>query len=121
MYGGGQTIFNDTSTAANASIDNGAAGQVSTAYSSLTTFNDRSTAGHATITNQGGVYEYDTLGGATIFKGSSTADSAILIANGGSVGTLAVRLFLMVLRRAAPRGWKFLTMVTWTLAAANRA
>ena len=35
-----------------------------------------------------------TLGGATIFKGSSTADSAILIANGGMLGTLAVRLFL---------------------------
>ena len=32
----------------------------------------------------------------------------------------AVGLFLMVLRRAAPRGWRFLTMVTWTLAATNR-
>ena len=84
-YGAGQTIFNDTSTAANASIDNEASGQVSTASSSLTTFNDRSSAGHATITSQGGVYQYTTLGGTTIFKGSSTAEGAILIANGGIV------------------------------------
>ena len=79
----------------------------------LTIFNDTSTAGHATITNDGGDF-----GGTTIFTDSSTADSAILIANGG--GTAAVRFFLVVLRRVAPRGWKFLTMVTWTLAATNR-
>ena len=70
----------------------------STAGSALTTFNDASTAGHATITNHGG-----DIGGETIFNGSSTADSSILIANGGCM-VLAVRLFLMVLRRVAPRG-----------------
>ena len=58
-------------------------------------------------------------GGKTVFDGSSTADSAILIANG--VGEVAVRFFLMALRRAAPRGWRFLTMVIWILAAGNRA
>ena len=114
---GGQTIFNDTSTAANASIDNwgNRFGEVVDGLAS-TIFNDTSTAGHATITSHEGAY-----GGATIFKGSSTADSAILIANGGRYGyDPAVRLFLMVLRRVAPPGWKFLAMVTWTLAATNR-
>ena len=110
---GGETIFNDTSTAANASIDNLGSGAASTAGSALTIFNDASTAGHATITNHGG-----DIAGATIFNDSSTADSAILIANGGMNGSGAI--LFMVLRRVAPRGWKFLTMVTWTLAATNR-
>ena len=51
---GGQTTFNGTSTAANASIDNGGTADVSIADNSLTIFNDISTAGHATITNEGG-------------------------------------------------------------------
>ena len=79
-FGGGQTIFNDTSTAANASIDNLGSGLVSTAVAGLTSFNGASTAGHATITNYGGLM---FVAGETIFNGSSTADSAILIANGG--------------------------------------
>jgi hypothetical protein len=84
---GGQTIFNNTSTAANASINNTGSGDVSTAQSALTTFNDSSTAGHATITNQGGHGSGLALfGGATIFEGSSTAGAAILVANGGMNG-----------------------------------
>ena len=84
IYGaaGGQTIFNDTSTADHASITNDGAGASSNPGNpGQTTFNDRSTAGHATIINWG------TQGyggsGATIFNGSSTADSATIIANGG--------------------------------------
>ena len=95
MAVGGQTIFNDTSTAANASIDNRGTGDVSTAESSLTSFNDTSTAGHATITNQGGLgFDQASSGGATIFDDSSTAGSAILIANGGVNGAGAVGFFL---------------------------
>ena len=136
----GQTIFNDTSTAGHASISNGGAGASSnpgnpggTAFNGASTaanasignqasegggnggytiFNDKSTAGHATITTQGGIYQAESFGGATIFKGSSTAESAILIANGSLRRCAAVPLFLMMLRLAAPREWKFLTMVT---------
>ena len=75
-FGGGQTIFNDTSTAANASIENGGSGRIS--ESSMTIFNDTSTAGHATITNDGGLL----VEGQTIFEGSATADGAILVGNG---------------------------------------
>ena len=78
-FAGGQTIFNDTSTAANASIDNGGSGGVTVAESSMTIFNDTSTAGHATITNDGGL----SVEGQTIFEGSSTAEGAILFGNGG--------------------------------------
>src|SRR6185312_5226467 len=73
---GGQTIFNDTSTAANASIDNGGSGPASTAGSALTIFNDASTAGHATITNDG-----RDFAGGTIFNDSSTG------------GTVRVKVF----------------------------
>ena len=52
---GGQTIFNDTSTSANASIDNWeSVGEDSLADDiSYTIFNDTSTGGHATITSHG--------------------------------------------------------------------
>ena len=83
-----------------------------------TIFNDTSTAGHATITNHGG--DFQAIRRRNHLQGSSTADSAILIANGSDTEVRAVRFFLMVLRLVAPRGWKFLTMVTWTLAATNR-
>ena len=80
-----ETIFNDTSTAANASIINGGGGGASTAVNAFTVFNGTSTAGHATITNQGGDF-----GGTTIFNDSSNADSAILIAYGAMYGSGAI-------------------------------
>jgi hypothetical protein len=84
IYGaaGGQTIFNDASTADHASITNDGAGPSSNPGNpGQTTFNDTSSAGHATITNWG--TPDDGGSGTTIFNGSSTADSAIIIANGG--------------------------------------
>ena len=76
----GYTIFNDTSSAAGASISN--AGGVDTSGGGATSFNDRSTAGHATINNYGGFLPGGG-GGRTFFNDSSTADSAILVANEG--------------------------------------
>ena len=76
----GYTAFNDTSSAAGASISN--FGGVDTSEGSATSFNDRSTAGHATIDNYGGSLAA-AGGGRTFFNDSSTADSAILIAHDG--------------------------------------
>jgi hypothetical protein len=76
----GYTIFNDTSSAAGASISN--YGGTDTSGGGATSFNDRSTAGHATINNYGGFLPGGG-GGRTFFNDSSTADSAILVANEG--------------------------------------
>ena len=102
----GYTIFNDTSSAAGASIFN--AGRRGTSYRAAapaaTIFNGTSTAGHATITNDGGFLP-GSRRRQTIFNDSSTADSAILVANEGDYrGVTVLGFFLMVLRRAAPRG-----------------
>lgn len=75
------TIFNDSSSAAGASISNfGSPGPpVGTEQPAATFFFGTSTASHATITNHGGFY-----GGNTNFYDSSTADSATLVADGGA-------------------------------------
>ena len=74
----GHTIFNDSSSAAGASISNsGSPGPpVGTEEPAATFFYGTSTASHATITNNPGFY-----GGNTKFYDSSTADSATLVAN----------------------------------------
>jgi hypothetical protein len=77
--GAGSTVFNDTSSAAGASIWNGGAEQ--DYPGGETSFNDRSTAGHATIDNYGG--SILGSGGRTFFNDSSTADSAIVVAHEG--------------------------------------
>ncbi len=79
-YHAGYTVFNDTSSAAGASISN--FGGAENGEGSATSFNDRSTAGHATIDNYGGFLPAG-LGGRTFFNDSSTADSAIIIAHEG--------------------------------------
>ena len=84
---GGQTTFNGTSTAANASIHN--VGTTDSGTGGQTVFNDTSTAAHATITNDGDFF----AGGTTIFNGSSTADSAIITANGTDEGGGGAILF----------------------------
>ena len=85
-----------------------------------TIFNDTSTAGHATITNQAAIVLTLIPGGATIFNGFIDCRQRNPYRQWRDDGVGAVRFFLMVLRRVAPRGWRFLTMVTWTLAATNR-
>jgi len=79
-YHAGHTVFNDTSSAAGASIRND--GGAENGDGSATSFNDRSTAGHATIDNYGGFLPVGG-GGSTFFNDSSTADSAILVAHEG--------------------------------------
>ena len=145
--GEGYTIFNDASSAAGASILNRPCSgpQNGGVLPGATIFNGTSTAGHATITNDGVSFSGGSAG-YTSFNDSSTAGSATLIAEHGGVpmllavrlfftvlrvqptqslslmeGEAAAVLFLTMLRRAAPRGWRFLTMVTWTLAGADRA
>ena len=85
---GGQTIFNDMSSAAGASIAN--AGSVYAAPPGQTTFNDASTAEHASITNDGaGPTANPGHGGQTTFNGTSTAANASignLDTNGGGSG-----------------------------------
>ena len=81
----GYTIFNDSSSAAGASIFNqGSCGLFWAAtHPGATIFNGTSTAGHATITNGPGNF-YVADGGSTTFNDSSTAGSATLVADGGS-------------------------------------
>jgi hypothetical protein len=86
---GGQTIFNDMSSAAGASIVN--AGSVYAPSPGQTTFNDASTADHASITNDGAgpVANPGGHGGQTTFNGTSTAANASignLDTNGGGSG-----------------------------------
>src|SRR5262249_30944862 len=76
----GQTTFNGTSTAANASIDNTAS--TGAGNGGGTNFYDTSTARRATILQRGTPY-HETFEGATVFIDSSTADSSILVGNGG--------------------------------------
>ena len=119
IYGaaGGQTIFNDTSTADHASITNEGAGASSNPGNpGQTTFNDRSTAGHATIINWGTQVTEVAARPSSLVHQLPTAQPLSLM---GDI-TGAVGLSLMVLRRVAMLGWKFLTMVTWTLATTNR-
>ncbi len=80
----GSTTFNDSSSAAGASIFNSASAGplIGGEAPGATSFNGTSTAGHATITNDGPGF-YLANGGSTTFNDSSTADSAILVANLG--------------------------------------
>src|SRR6516225_7552771 len=88
----GYTIFNDSSSAAGASISNSGSpgGFVAPGGPAATFFNGTSTAGHAGITNHGGFpvteHDWSPVGGYTEFHDSSTADSATFIANGISYG-----------------------------------
>ena len=70
----GYAIFNDTSSAAGASITNAGGGE--------TIFNGASTAGHASIRNDGPPASHD-VGGRTTFNDTSTAANAS-IDNGGT-------------------------------------
>jgi len=88
----GYTIFNDSSSAAGASISNSGSpgGFVAPGGPAATFFNGTSTAGHAGITNHGGFpvteHDWSPVGGYTEFHDSSTADSATLVANYGITG-----------------------------------
>ena len=73
----GHTIFNDTSSAAGASIVNTGSWALAASSPGRTIFNGTSTAGHASITNGGGGFHLAN-GGQTIFNGTSTAASATL-------------------------------------------
>ena len=78
---GGQTIFAGTATAANARIT-AEGGKVPHAQGADVTFNENATAGEAVITVGGGSGVRST--GATIhFEDGSTAGHAVLTANGG--------------------------------------
>jgi hypothetical protein len=69
----GVTIFNDTSSAAGASISN-ASGDIDH-YAGQTIFNGGSSAGHASITNHAAPETHGS-GAATTFNGTSTAANA---------------------------------------------
>jgi hypothetical protein len=89
---GGETIFNDTSSAAGASIANG--GSIYGAPSGQTIFNDTSTADHASISNGGaGASSNPGNPGQTTFNGTSTAANASIdnhISEGGGNGGYTV-------------------------------
>jgi hypothetical protein len=78
----GYTMFNDTSSAAGASIGNSSAELDCNCDIGRTTFNGASTAGHASISNFGPGGSHGA-GGQTIFNDTSTAANAS-IDNGGT-------------------------------------
>jgi hypothetical protein len=83
---GGQIVFNNTSTAAGASIGNGSFDANSNG--GRTMFNGASTADHASITNYGTLQSHGG-GGQTTFNGTSTAAYASIDnhgSNGNDVG-----------------------------------
>jgi hypothetical protein len=115
-----------------------------------TIFNGTSTAGHATITNVGPFLFFGSGGSPAstihrlpgtqpwslksvmtplkavrlclmMLRALATQSLSLVEALMEMTTQLAVILFLTMLRRAAPRGWRFFTMVTWTLAAVDRA
>ena len=71
----GHTIFNDTSSAGGASIENYSAELGSYGDIGRTIFNGASTAGHASISNYGPGASHG-VGGQTIFNDTSTAANA---------------------------------------------
>ncbi len=77
---GGQTTFVANSTAARATITNGAG-----SGAGLTNFFATSGAGDAAITNAGGLANED--GGATQFNNSSTAERAVIVNHAGARGS----------------------------------
>jgi len=86
-FANGETIFNDTSSAAGASIFNGNSNRSSFNPSARTIFNGASTADHASISNDGGQASHE-VGGQTLFNDTSTAANAS-IDNRESVGEVA--------------------------------
>ena len=82
----GYTIFNDTSSAAGASISNDAQDNFGDSTGGETIFNGASTADHASISNEGPP-ESHAGGGQTIFNDTSTAANASIV-NLGSGGAL---------------------------------
>ena len=85
-YAGGQTIFNDASSAAGASIANARTGS-GEGDIGRTTFNGASTADHASINNEGNTSDHGR-GGQIAFNGTSTAANAS-IHNWGSGGEVS--------------------------------
>jgi fibronectin-binding autotransporter adhesin len=81
---GSSTEFHDGSTAASATITNGAS-QSRFATSGFTIFSNISTAGSATITNDGAT-AIGGSGGFTEFHDSSRAGNATITSNGGTAG-----------------------------------
>jgi hypothetical protein len=86
-FASGETIFNDTSSAAGASIFNRNSNRSSVNPSARTIFNGASTADHASISNDGGQESHE-VGGQTVFNDTSTAANAS-IDNWESVGEVA--------------------------------
>jgi hypothetical protein len=86
-FASGETIFNDTSSAAGASIFNRNSNRSSVNPSARTIFNGASTADHASISNDGGQESHE-VGGQTLFNDTSTAANAS-IDNWESVGEVA--------------------------------
>src|SRR5271165_2193843 len=78
----GSTVFSNSSTAGNATINNN--GAAITGVGGVTEFTQTSTAGNATINNNGATAN-GTNGGFTGFSDSSTAGNATINNNGGAV------------------------------------
>jgi hypothetical protein len=104
-YYPGYTIFNDTSSAAGASITNSPV--YADAWGGETIFNGASTAAHASISNAGGP-ESHTGGGLTIFNDTSTAANAS-IDNFGSGGANFAVSALTIFNGASTAGHATIT------------
>jgi len=89
QYWPGYTIFNDSSSAAGASITNGAQDNFGDSPGGETMFNGASTADHASISNEGPP-ESHAGGGQTIFNDASTAANASIDNGGGGGASTAV-------------------------------
>jgi len=102
----GSTIFNDTSSAGGASIENfdasGFDGDIG-----RTIFNGASTAGHASISNYGAGYSHGA-GGQTIFNDTSTAANAS-IDNFGSGPASTAESALTIFNDASTAGHATIT------------
>ena len=101
----GQTIFNDTSSAAGASIENVGSGFMATIGQTI--FNGASTADHASISNYG-AGESHGVGGQTIFNGTSTAANAS-IDNGGAADVSTAEAALTIFNDTSTAGHATIT------------
>jgi hypothetical protein len=86
---GGETIFNGASTADRASISNEGPPE-SHAGGGQTTFNDTSTAANASIDNGGGGGASTAVNAFTVFNDTSTASHATITNYGGDFGGVTI-------------------------------
>ena len=103
----GYTIFNNTSSAGGASIENFNLEFGSCCDSGRTIFNGASTADHASISNYGAHWSH-SLGGQTIFNDTSTAANASIV-NEGSVPGAFVGIAMTTFNDASTAGHATIT------------